>query len=233
MLSSAGLPSATRSGKTAATAKAATTADRRAGAGHARTAERSPAGAGGVCATGSLIPSDGGAGSTRGSSCGSRRSPSRTTPPTGCASDRRTRSRTGGSPSGATSRRSAAPRGGCRAAPPRRRRRRGVAEDVDRGGVRRLAVVGDHQRPERLAEVAQTRRIRGGDAVGRGHKALLAQPRPRLVRRPEPVPVGRQVVVVRVDEPLEQLEPARRLRPSAGLHLLADPSLVALVHRSL
>ena len=68
-----------------------------------------------------------GAGSTRGSSSGCRRSTSRTTPPSGSSSGRRTRTRTGGSPSCAASRRSAAPRGGCRAASPRRRRRRAAA----------------------------------------------------------------------------------------------------------
>ena len=90
----------------------------------------------------------------------------------------------------------------------------------------------DRKRADRLPELAKGRRLGVRDPVARRHEPLLPQPRLRLLRGPDAVPVGREVVVVGVDEALEELEAPRSLRPPSGLDLLADPSLVVLVHAS-
>ena len=105
-----------------------------------------------------------------------------------------------------------------------------AARMTPRRRVRSPPPVGDHERPDRLAELAQSGRVGVGDPVARRHEPLLPQPRPCLLRGPDPIPVGREVVVVGVDEALQQLEPPGRLGPPSGLDLLADPSLVVLVH---
>jgi hypothetical protein len=68
--------------------------------------------------------------------------------------------------------------------------------------------------------------IRPGGATSR----FPEQPGARLRRRADPVPRRREVLVVRVHEPLERLEPSGRLRPTARLDLLADATLVPIVH---
>src|SRR3954471_7802923 len=96
--------------------------------------------------------------------------------------------------------------------------------------ARRPAVVRERERAERLAQVAEARGVGVRDPRPRRQKRLAPQPFRRLRARADPVPVGRQVVVVGVDEALEQLEPPGRLGSSAGLDGLSDPPLVSLVH---
>ena len=111
-----------------------------------------------------------------------------------------------------------------------RARVRGAADDVDRAGCRSPSLVGDHERPDRFPELAQAGHVGVRDPVARRHEPLLPEPRLGLLRGSDAIPLGREVVVVGVDEALEQLEPPGRLRPPSGLDLLADPSLVALLH---
>ena len=80
------------------------------------------------------------------------------------------------------------------------------------------------------ALLAQARRVRARDPLARRHQPLLAQPRLRLGLGAEAVPIGREVVVVRVDEALQQLQPSRGLRPASGLELLADLALFPFLH---
>src|SRR5918992_78803 len=95
--------------------------------------------------------------------------------------------------------------------------------------VRHLWSRFDHERPDRLPHLAQPRRVSRRDPIGGGTGPLLPQPPLCLLGGPDPVPVGWEVMVVRVDEALQQLEPPGRLRPPSRLDLLADASLLALV----
>jgi hypothetical protein len=91
-------------------------------------------------------------------------------------------------------------------------------------------VVRGDERTERLAEFAQPGDVAVRDPHRRRDEPLSEQPRLRLRRRTEPVPCRREVLVVRVDEPLERLEPSGCLGSTARLDLLADATLVTIVH---
>ena len=105
----------------------------------------------------------------------------------------------------------------------------GLAKDVRRRCSRFVSVVRDRERPDRLSELAQARRIRLGDPVAGGHEPLLSQPSLGPFRGSDAIPLPRKVGVVGVDEALKQLEPPGCLGSSSGLDLLPKPSLVVLV----
>jgi hypothetical protein len=107
------------------------------------------------------------------------------------------------------------------------------ADDVRRRGCRPVSVVRQRELSHRFAELAQPGRVGLRDPVARCYEPLLSQPRPGPLGGPDAIPLAREVVVVGVDEALEQLEPTRRLGPPTGLDLLADPSLVVVVHHGL
>ena len=71
-----------------------------------------------------------------------------------------------------------------------------------------------------------TSEIRSPGATSRFSRSHACAPS----RSADAVPVGRQVVVVGVDEALQDLEPPGRLGSPSRLDLLAHPSLVVLVH---
>src|SRR5918992_1170781 len=91
-------------------------------------------------------------------------------------------------------------------------------------------VVRDRERSDRFSKLAQASRVGLRDPVAWRHEALLSQPRLRSCRGSDAIPLAREVVVVGVDEALKQLEPPRRLGSPARLDLLADASLIVLVH---
>ena len=102
--------------------------------------------------------------------------------------------------------------------------------DVRRRGSLVPSVVRERERPESFAELAEARHVGLRDSVARRHEMLLPEPRLGLRRGSDAIPLVREVVVVGVDEALKQLEPPGCLGAPSGLDLLANPSLVALLH---
>jgi hypothetical protein len=104
------------------------------------------------------------------------------------------------------------------------------ANGVRRRCFRPAPVVCERERPERLSELTEARRVGAGDPVTQRDEPLLSQPCLGFLLGSDPIPVAREIVVVGVDEALKQLESPGCLRPPSGLDLLAHASLVALVH---
>jgi hypothetical protein len=100
---------------------------------------------------------------------------------------------------------------------------------LERRGFGLVAVVGQCQPADRLAQLAQAGGVRIRDAICRTDQLLRPQPLLSLLRGAESIPVVREVVVVGVEEALEQLEPAGGLGPPSGFELLADQSPVSIL----
>jgi hypothetical protein len=106
---------------------------------------------------------------------------------------------------------------------------------ADHGRGRRAgpaSLLRDHERPQRLPQIAKAYNIGLRDLLGSFNQALRAQPLLGLLRRPEAIPIRREVVVVGVDEALQQLEPAGRLGPASRLDLLANEPPLALLDQT-
>ena len=91
-------------------------------------------------------------------------------------------------------------------------------------------LVCDRERSDRFSELAKPGGVRGRDPNVRAHEPLVLEPGMGLLPGSQPVPFAGEVMVVGIDEPLQQLQSSRGLGPPSGLDLLADPSLVVLVH---
>ncbi len=111
-------------------------------------------------------------------------------------------------------------------------RAREPANDVCSRRSRFPSLVGDGERPDRFSELAEAGHVRVRDSVARRDEPLLPEPRLGALRGSDAIPLAREVVVVGVDEALKQLEAPGCLGSPSGLDLLANPSLVALLHDS-
>jgi hypothetical protein len=89
-----------------------------------------------------------------------------------------------------------------------------------------------HERPQRLPQLAKAYDIGLRDLVAPFNQAVRAQPLLGPLRRPDAIPIGREVVIVGVDEALQQLEPAGRLGPASRLDLLANEPLLPLLDQT-